>query len=48
MKTKESVCPECNSVDVKIAIHTDYKECNECFHFWETKEKPVILLINKN
>ena len=29
------VCPECQSTDCKTAIHTDYKECNKCFHYWE-------------
>ena len=32
-------CPECNSKDVRVAIHTDYKECNKCFHYWETSDK---------
>ena len=32
-------CPECNSKDVRVAIHTDYKECNKCFHFWEESDK---------
>jgi hypothetical protein len=30
-----SACPECKSTDIKTAIHTDYKECNKCYHFWE-------------
>jgi len=34
-----SECPECNSKDVRVAIHTDYKECNKCFHFWEESDK---------
>ena len=34
-----SKCPECNSKDVRVAIHTDYKECNKCFHFWEESDK---------
>ena len=29
-------CPECKSTDLKVAIHTDYKECNKCYHYWET------------
>ena len=29
-------CPECKSADLKVAIHTDYKECNKCYHYWET------------
>ena len=28
-------CPECNSTNLKNAIHTDYKECNKCCHYWE-------------
>jgi len=32
-------CPECNSKDVRVAIHTDHKECNKCFHFWEESDK---------
>ena len=28
-------CPECKSIDIKTAMHTDYKECNNCYHFWE-------------
>ena len=28
-------CPECKSTDLKVAIHTDYKECNKCYHYWE-------------
>lgn len=27
-------CPECKSTDLKVAIHTDYKECNKCYHYW--------------
>lgn len=34
-----SNCPECKSKDVRVAIHTDYKECNKCFHFWEESDK---------
>jgi len=34
-----SNCPECKSEDVRVAIHTDYKECNKCFHFWEESDK---------
>ena len=37
-----SECPECNSKDVRVAIHTDYKECNKCFHFWEKSEQYFI------
>ena len=29
------VCPECKSTDCKTAIHTDYKECNKCYNYWE-------------
>tara|TARA_R110000796_G_scaffold24729_1_gene70216 strand:- start:17 stop:274 length:258 start_codon:yes stop_codon:yes gene_type:complete len=29
-------CPECKSTDLKVAIHTDYNECNKCYHYWET------------
>ena len=29
-------CPECKSTDLKVAIHTDYKECNKCYHYWVT------------
>ncbi len=29
-------CPECKSTDLKVAIHTDYKECNKCYHYWAT------------
>tara|TARA_R110002033_G_scaffold8099_2_gene28219 strand:+ start:256 stop:510 length:255 start_codon:yes stop_codon:yes gene_type:complete len=29
-------CPECGSKDIKTAIHTDYKECNKCYHYWAT------------
>ena len=29
-------CPECKSTNLKVAIHTDYKECNKCYHYWET------------
>jgi len=36
---KMSNCPECKSEDVRVAIHTDYKECNKCFHFWEESDK---------
>ena len=28
------VCPECSSKDCRKAIHTDYVECNKCFHYW--------------
>lgn len=28
-------CPECNSTNLKNAIHTDYKECNKCYHYWQ-------------
>ena len=28
-------CPECKSTDLKVAIHTDYNECNKCYHYWE-------------
>jgi protein-arginine kinase activator protein McsA len=34
-QSKQLVCPECKSTDCKTAIHTDYKECNKCYHYWE-------------
>lgn len=30
-------CPSCKSADLKTAIHTEYKECNKCYHYWEKK-----------
>jgi hypothetical protein len=27
-------CLKCQSTNIKVAIHTDYKECNECYNFW--------------
>ena len=32
---KQLVCPECQSTDCKTAIHTDYTECNKCYHYWD-------------
>ena len=32
---EQLVCPECKGTDCKTAIHTDYKECNKCYHYWE-------------
>jgi len=34
-QSEQLVCPECKSTDCKTAIHTDYKECNKCYHYWE-------------
>lgn len=34
-RSEQLVCPECKSTDCKTAIHTDYKECNKCYHYWE-------------
>ena len=34
-QSEQVVCPECKSTDFKTAIHTDYKECNKCYHYWE-------------
>ena len=34
-QSEQLVCPECKSNDCKTAIHTDYKECNKCYHYWE-------------
>jgi len=33
--SEQLVCPECKSTDCKTATHTDYKECNKCYHYWE-------------
>ena len=35
-KLIDECCPECKSTDLKVAIHTDYNECNKCYHYWET------------
>jgi len=35
---EELKCPECNSDDLKNAIYTEYKECNECYHYWEANQ----------
>lgn len=35
LSNEQLVCPECKSTDCKAAIHTDYKECNKCYHYWE-------------
>jgi len=34
----ELKCPECNSDNIKTAIYTKYKECNECYHYWEANQ----------
>ena len=34
-QSEQLVCPECRSGDLKATIHTDYKECNKCYHYWE-------------
>jgi len=34
-QSEQLVCPECKSTDCKTAIHTDYKECNKCYYYWE-------------
>ena len=36
-QSEQLVCPECKSTDCKTAIHTDYKECNKCYHYWEAR-----------
>jgi len=28
-------CLECQSTNIRVAIHTLYKECNERYNFWE-------------
>jgi hypothetical protein len=33
-RSEQLVCPECKSIDCKVAIHTDYAECNECLNYW--------------
>ena len=35
-QSEQLVCHECGSKDLKTAIHTDYKECNKCYHYWES------------
>jgi len=34
-QSEQLVCLECKSTDCKTAIHTDYNECNKCYHYWE-------------
>jgi len=34
-QSEQLFCPKCGGTDCKTAIHTDYKECSKCYHYWE-------------
>lgn len=37
-QSEQLKCPKCNSDNLKNAIYTEYKECNECYHYWEANK----------